>query len=225
MIGKASGHFEPVQDTPQVQPSSLRHGRRFASNALLVYLRRMSEHNQPSIETGPNREIHPEAAQAVGYLANHAARAFNRLVDAQLRSHGLTLALIGPLLLLKWKGEMLQRDLVRLSAVKQPAMVALLDKLEAAGMVSRTTSLKDKRAATVHLTDKGNDAATLGRRVLLDVNAHGAVGFSDAEQDLLVTLLTRLILNFEQTMEHNITRDVFMREGDIDGPSHTRNRR
>jgi hypothetical protein len=68
--------------------------------------------------------FHPEAAVAPGYLANHAARVFNRLVDGRLREHGLTLSLTGPLLLLLWKGPMLQRDLVRHSAVKQPAMVA-----------------------------------------------------------------------------------------------------
>ncbi|MGF9566618.1 hypothetical protein AAIH70_24205 [Neorhizobium sp. BT27B] len=75
--------------------------------------------------------IHPDAAVAPGYLANHAARVFNRLVDAALRPYGLSLSLIGPIMLLSWKGPMLQRDLVRSSAIKQPAMVALLDKLEA----------------------------------------------------------------------------------------------
>lgn len=85
-----------------------------------------------------NEAIHPEAAVAPGYLANHAARVFNRLVDGRLREHDLTLSLIGPLLLLSWKGSLLQRDLVRHSAVKQPVMVALLDKLEAAGMITRS---------------------------------------------------------------------------------------
>lgn len=71
-----------------------------------------------------NELIHPQAAVAPGYLANHAARVFNRLVDAQLRPHGVSLALIGPIMLLSWKGPMLQRDLVIASAVKQPAMDA-----------------------------------------------------------------------------------------------------
>lgn len=47
-----------------------------------------------------NELIHPQAAVAPGYLANHAARVFNRLVDAQLRPHGVSLALIGPIMLL-----------------------------------------------------------------------------------------------------------------------------
>ncbi len=141
--------------------------------------------------------IHPEAAVAPGYLANHAARVFNRLVDGRLREHGLTLSLIGPLLLLSWKGPMLQRDLVRHSAVKQPAMVALLNKLEAAGMITRLASAADKRVATVDLTDRGRDAAALGRAALLEMNSKAVSGFAAKETALVVDLLGRVIANLE----------------------------
>lgn len=141
--------------------------------------------------------IHPEAAVAPGYLANHAARVFNRAVDDGLRVHGLTLALIGPLLLLSWKGPMLQRDMVRASAIKQPAMVALLDKLETMGMIERQVVAADKRAAAVSLTDAGRAAAAIGREVLLHVNALGVAGFSEEEAACFVGFLTKLIANLE----------------------------
>jgi len=143
--------------------------------------------------------INPEAAVAPGYLANHASRVFNRLVDARLRRHDLSLALLGPLLWLSWKGPLLQRDLVRLSAVKQPAMVALLDKLEAAGMIEREASTTDRRAATVRLTDRGQDAAAAGRIVLLEVNAEAVAGFAPEETGAVVALLSRLIENLERS--------------------------
>jgi len=142
-------------------------------------------------------DIHPEAVVAPGYLANHAARVFNRLVDARLRDHGLTLALIAPLLYLSWKGPMLQRDLVRGVAVKQPAMVALLDKLEAMLLVEREALATDKRSAMVRLSDAGEAAAAIGRRVLIDVNAVGLAGFTQAESAQFVGLLTRLIENLD----------------------------
>lgn len=144
-----------------------------------------------------NQQIHPEAAVAPGYLANHASRIFNRLVDTQLRSYDLSLALIGPLLLLSWKGPMLQRDLVRWSAVKQPAMVALLDKLEAAGLIQRSKTTTDRRAATVSLTLEGQQAAEHGRTVLRKVNAAAVAGFSPQETSAVTELLTRLIANLE----------------------------
>lgn len=142
-------------------------------------------------------DIHPEAAVAPGYLANHAARVFNRAVDTRLREHGLTLALVGPLLLLSWKGSMLQRDMVHASAIRQPAMVALLDKLESMELIAREVLQSDRRAATVRLTDTGSAAAAVGRRVLVDMNALGIAGFSDKEATLLVDLLARLIGNLE----------------------------
>lgn len=139
--------------------------------------------------------IHPEAAVAPGYLANHAAKIFNRSVDGLLRPHGLSLALIGPLLLLSWKGGMLQRDLVRASAVKQPAMVAMLDKLEAMGLIERLPSTEDRRAAMVRLTEAGRAAAAFGGHTLVEVNELGLAGFSMKEAALLVRLLQRLIHN------------------------------
>lgn len=142
-------------------------------------------------------DIHPQAAVAPGYLANHAARVFNRMVDATLRPHGLTLALIGPIMLLSWKGPMLQRDLVRSSAVKQPAMVALLDKLESMGLIERRPSSTDRRAAMVRLTNAGHEAVAIGGRALEAGNDSGLVGFSPDEADILVSLLTRVINNLE----------------------------
>lgn len=146
-------------------------------------------------------DIHPKAAVAPGYLANHVARVFNRGVDAALRPHGLSLALISPLLLLSWKGPMLQRDLVRSSAVKQPAMVALLDKLEAMALIARTPASTDRRAAMVQLTGQGHEAARIGGQTLIDANERGLQGFSAGEIASLVSLLQRFIANSEQPQE------------------------
>lgn len=141
--------------------------------------------------------IHPEAAVAPGYLANHAARVFNRNVDAALREHGLSLALLGPILLLSWKGPMRQRDLVAVSAVKQPAMVALLDKLERMNLIARSPAPDDGRAAIVSLTAVGAHMAEIGGAALRKANAHGLAGFSSEEGTLLVTLLQRFIQGLE----------------------------
>ncbi len=149
------------------------------------------------IMSAPDDDIHPQAAIAPGYLVNHAAKVFNRSVDAKLRPHGLSLALLGPLLLLSWKGSMRQRDLVRLSAVRQPAMVALLDKLESLGLIERTRSIDDRRAATVRLTESGQAAALLGGNTLIEVNRIGVAGFSIDEATAVVGLLQSLIRNLE----------------------------
>lgn len=151
------------------------------------------------LRAGPNQPdaVHPEAAAAPGYLAHHVARVFDRLVDAELRPHGLSLALIGPLLLLSWKGAMRQSDLVRGSAVRQPAMVALLAKLEAAGLVERRPTPTDRRAATVDLTAEGRRMAEVGGEALRRANALGTAGLSPVDVTSLVALLGRVIQNLE----------------------------
>lgn len=93
---------------------------------------------------------------------------------------------------------MLQRDLVKASAVKQPAMVAILDKLEAAGFIERGTVLTNKRASNVSLTQRGQDIAAIGRQVLLDTNARGMDGFTSDEAASFVTMLHRFISNLER---------------------------
>jgi MarR family transcriptional regulator for hemolysin len=146
-----------------------------------------------------NADLRAAGAVAPGYLANHAARVFNRLVDAQLRPHGMSLALLTPLLLLSRHGPMLQRDLVLHAAVAQPAMVALLAKLEAAGLVARVPDLKDKRAATINVTEAGEAMASLGRVALMDANLEGLVGFAPDEVTALSGLLQRLIDNLQRS--------------------------
>jgi MarR family transcriptional regulator, transcriptional regulator for hemolysin len=141
--------------------------------------------------------INPEGAVAPGYLVNHAARVFNRRVDAELKPHGLSLALIGPLLILSWKGVLLQRDLVSASAIRQPAMVAILDKLERMKLIERETTETDRRASQIRLTSEGKEAAQRGRQALSNVNALGLQGFAPGETALLVGLLQRFILNLE----------------------------
>ena len=144
-----------------------------------------------------DEDIHPGAAVAPGYLANHAARVFNRLIDDALRPHGMSLALIGPIMLLSWKGPMLQRDLVQASAIKQPAMVALLDKLEAMQLIERRPLPGDRRAAMVHLTAAGVDIAAQGGRALVETNARGVQDFTAEEAKAMTVLLQRFIDNLD----------------------------
>ncbi|KAB7767053.1 MarR family winged helix-turn-helix transcriptional regulator [Xanthomonas maliensis] len=138
-----------------------------------------------------------EAQVAPGYLANHASRLFNRQVDALLRPKGLSLALLGPLLLLQRHGAMLQKDLVRGSPVGQPAMVALLDKLQAHAWITRTPDQHDRRAAHVRLTPRGRSMAAFGAKVLGEVNQSCLHGMSASERIQLTQLLHRLIANLE----------------------------
>lgn len=142
--------------------------------------------------------IHPDATIAPGFLANHAALAFNRVVDSRLRQHGLTQALAGPLLVLAWKGPLTQSELVRESAVRQPAMAALLDRLQTAGMVDRNPSEADRRATVVRLTETGSVAARTAKQVLREVNALALEDLTPTECAAVTAVLARMVSNLER---------------------------
>lgn len=132
---------------------------------------------------------------APGLLANHVDRAFVRSMDAMLRPLGVSLAQLSPLLQLENQGPMLQRDLVQRSATAQPAMVASLGKLEAAGLISRAPHGHDRRAAIISLTVAGREVVEASKPLLVGANRQALAGFSKDEATTLVALMHRLIAN------------------------------
>ena len=154
------------------------------------------------IEDG--RFIHPPALKAPGYLANHAAQVFNRIVDAALREHGLSMALLAPLLILEKQGALLQRDLVNALGVGQPALVATLVKLEVAGLIVRRTDEKDRRASRLTLTEAGRAAAATGEAILWNTNTMATSGMTESAKGKLVGLLEQVIATMkEQETKHH----------------------
>ena len=89
--------------------------------------------------------------------ALHAtARSWRIALDARLKDLGvgqsgwLTIAIIA-----KSKTELSQRALADQLGVEGPSVVAMLDRLEQAGLVLRAPSPTDRRVKLVHLTDAG----------------------------------------------------------------------
>jgi MarR family transcriptional regulator for hemolysin len=124
--------------------------------------------------TQDGEDVYVEALDMPGYLAHHATRVFNRRVDAAL---------------------------VRGLGVGQPAMVPILAKLEAAGLVERSSDAADRRAAPIRLTAAGQDVVVIGKQVLIDANKQGLHDFSGEDATRLVRLLQRLIANLEAPLE------------------------
>lgn len=134
---------------------------------------------------------------APGLLTNHAARVFNRRMDALLRPLGIALAHLSPLMLLRRDGPMLQRDLARGLGIGQPGMVHAIGRLEGGGFITRRPAEKDRRATIIELTDKGRETVELASPLLVEANEHALSGFTAEESRALTSLLQRLIANLE----------------------------
>ncbi|GAB3475133.1 hypothetical protein GCM10027440_06520 [Nocardiopsis coralliicola] len=83
-------------------------------------------------------------------------------MDADLRRRGLTRARATALWQIARHGPLTQRKLADLLAVTPRNVTKLVDALEAAGLVRRTPSPRDRRALLVDLTEQGrSDSAAL----------------------------------------------------------------
>src|SRR5688500_8708515 len=118
-----------------------------------------------------------EMSDLVGPLLGRAHARLRAQVDAALATHDLHARQFGALVVLAAEGPLSQRRLGAVQGVDRTTTVAVLDALQARGLVERRRNPSDRRVYTVHLTADG-------RRVLR--KAEGAV--LRAEQRFLAAL-------------------------------------
>ncbi len=122
--------------------------------------------------------------QTFGFRSAHITRRLRQMVDAELRSSGLTEATWRPLVYLGRHGEGIrQKDLAQALGIEGPSLVRLLDNLERRGLIERREDEADRRARAIYLTSQGRDlqkwvfkvSETIQQRLL------AAVGPADLE--------------------------------------------
>lgn len=137
----------------------------------------------------------------VGLLMKRALQSIRQTIDRDLAPHDLTQAQWLPLVRIAHGGCTTIAALARDQAIDPGAMTRAVDRLEAKGLLRRERSAPDRRVVTLVLTDTGRAAAALVPPVAVQVlNAHLA-GFSPAEWQQLIGLLTRLLANGDALRE------------------------
>lgn len=137
----------------------------------------------------------------VGLLMKRALQSIRQTIDRELAPHDLTQAQWLPLVRIAHGGCTTIAALARDQAIDPGAMTRAVDRLEAKGLLRRERSAPDRRVVTLVLTDTGRAAAALVPPVAVQVlNAHLA-GFSPAEWQQLIGLLTRLLANGDALRE------------------------
>jgi DNA-binding MarR family transcriptional regulator len=128
--------------------------------------------------------------------ASRVWTALHEFVAGQDRRRALRAALdLGPgkveVLIKLADGPMTLREIARAADIDAPAATVGVDKLEARGLVHRTSHPDDNRRKLVHLTDAGHDAARRAQAILAEPPAELA---SLDSEDLarLDEILTRL---------------------------------
>lgn len=130
---------------------------------------------------------------SAGYLANHVARLFARELAEAVRPLGLAPAQFMVLLEL-WREEGLtQKDLVGRLDVEQATMAATLARMERDGLIERRPDQTDARARRIQLTSRARALQEPALAAAKSVNARALAGFSEAEREVLLSGLRRIV--------------------------------
>ena len=99
----------------------------------------------------------PELTASLAYLLKHAQQSLAELTSAALEPHGISGRELAVLMVLAGHEPASQQQAAQRLGVDRTTMVALLDGLEAKGLVGRRTHADDRRKNIVELTGAGRD--------------------------------------------------------------------
>jgi DNA-binding MarR family transcriptional regulator len=132
------------------------------------------------------------AERHIGTALRETYRAFARALSHNLAPLGLTLSMWFALRSL-WKADGLsQAELGRRIELNPAAVVAVLKSLEAAGLVVRRRTRKDRRIYNVFLTAAGRKLRTRATALALQVDARALRGVKHDEIEQVLGVLKRL---------------------------------
>jgi len=87
------------------------------------------------------------------------------------------------------------------------ALTRVADELEKDGLVRRDRSEHDRRAVELAITPEGRRQALAGKRLMVELLNEIAAPYTNAEVDILVSLLQRLLSRLQDTAELSTPSD------------------
>jgi DNA-binding MarR family transcriptional regulator len=145
-------------------------------------------------------DLDPTPLAVLGRL-QRLADLVHRRVDATLKSYGLTWELLDVLGTLRRAGPPFRRTptaLYRACMLSSGAMTNRIDRLEAAGLVSRVPDPEDRRSILVGLTERGREVVDEAIAVVWAAQAQMVACLTATEHEDLVNLLRTLLIALEE---------------------------
>ena len=123
-----------------------------------------------------------------------AGRAWQRAASAAFADLGVSLSVAAPVLVIARLGNGVRQKAVSDAAGIDPAaVVRSLDQLESSGILRRAEDPHDRRAKTLHLTEKGTQLATDLEQTLEQVKVRILSGISDVDGAVAARVLAEII--------------------------------
>lgn len=141
-----------------------------------------------------------ERERQIGLLFADIARFRANLYDRKVNPVGLTYAQAMALNHLMLHDGLTQVEIARRMDLGPVTVSGIIDRLEIGGWVTRKTSQSDRRAKTIWLTDKVDEAKTHMVDALRHLNDVSLQGFSDDRIKELATTLRQVKTNLIEAM-------------------------
>ncbi len=135
------------------------------------------------------------------YLLNRAVSRYNSVIEVRLRSIGIDIPNWRVLMIL---GEHQPRSIGQLAdaaVINLSTTMRIAQRMQAAGLVTCTTSVEDARVTEVRLTEAGEERLVEARHVTAPVYAAAIKGLSARDFDRMVALLDELYTNLSALEE------------------------
>ena len=140
-------------------------------------------------------ELPPAAAEPIGLQLARSAKAVSRAFDDALVGGGGSLPIWLVLVSLRSAHSGMQRDLAAAVGIEGPTLTHHLNRMESAGLVTRTRDAANRRIHRVELTPDGEALFHRLLQVVIAFDRRLRAGVSDDEVAVLGDLLGRLRAN------------------------------
>ena len=146
---------------------------------------------------GGRRDVFPPT-ESSGYLVRDAHRAFQRLLEKRIATHGLKRGQWYFLRVLWTEDGLSQRELSARVGMMEPTTVIALRSMEKSGLIRRVRSADDKRKAQVWLTPKAHRLRNELLSVARGITAEAEQGLSHDELAQFRRVIARMTANLDR---------------------------
>jgi len=132
-------------------------------------------------------------ADDIEFLAIKVFADGTRLANTRLEQHGLRVRSYSVLALAVADADVTQRDLAAALSLDPSQIVALVDELEAAGLVRREVDPSDRRSRRIHATEAGRMRFDVAHTSVQEAERESLASLSETARERLRATLRRLV--------------------------------
>lgn len=133
----------------------------------------------------------------IPYQTNRLTFRMNRLLNRDLRAHGINIAVWRVMAVLDYNDHATVNDLAEYAMIEQSTLSRLLARMEADGFLKKTVGARDGRVRSISLTSAGREKYDEVRALTLAHVARIMDGIGRAERQQFRRLLERMQRNLE----------------------------